>query len=86
MIAYYGQIKFEALAGALSSAGRRALLLAAVRLGLDRGAGQGKLLLGDRGFDVNSFDLEDGNLTVRAANLLGFAPRWRSSSRSSRAS
>ena len=34
--------------------------------------GQGHVLLGDRGYDVNSYDLDDGNLTVRAANLLAF--------------
>jgi uncharacterized protein (AIM24 family) len=32
------------------------------------------LVLGDRGFDINSYDLDDGNLTVRAANLLAFSP------------
>ena len=37
-------------------------------------SGTGKVLLADRGFDVNSFDLDDGNLTIRAYNLLGFAP------------
>jgi hypothetical protein len=29
-------------------------------------------VLGDRGYDINSYDLDDGNLTIRAANLLGF--------------
>lgn len=76
MIAYYGQMKFEAL-----SVGSIAQLVAAsfsaplytrdfmvVR-------GHGKCVLGDRGFDINSYDLQDGNLTVRAGNLLGFEPR-----------
>ena len=35
-------------------------------------AGQGKLVIGDRGYDVNSYDLDDGNLTIKATNLLGF--------------
>ena len=47
--------------------------------------GQGKLILGDRGYDINSYDLDDGNLTVRASSLLGFEPSWSSRSRSSRA-
>ena len=36
--------------------------------------GQGELILGDRGYDINSYDLDDGNLTVRASSLLGFEP------------
>lgn len=35
-------------------------------------SGAGHLILGDRGYDINSFDLDDGNLTLRAANLLAF--------------
>jgi uncharacterized protein (AIM24 family) len=34
--------------------------------------GQGTCVIGDRGYAISSYDLEDGNLTVRAANLLGF--------------
>ena len=34
--------------------------------------GQGHLILGDRGYDINSYDLGDGNLTLRAANLLAY--------------
>ena len=34
--------------------------------------GSGHLILGDRGYDINSYDLGDGNLTLRAANLLAF--------------
>ena len=36
--------------------------------------GAGHLILGDRGYDINSYDIEDGNLTLRAANLLAFEP------------
>ena len=36
--------------------------------------GQGHLILGDRGYDINSYDLEDGNLTIRSGNLLAFQP------------
>ncbi len=35
-------------------------------------SGAGHLILGDRGYDINSYDLDDGNLTLRAANLLAF--------------
>jgi hypothetical protein len=34
--------------------------------------GTGHLILGDRGYDINSFDLDDGNLTIRATNLLAY--------------
>ncbi|MBA9006137.1 AIM24 family protein [Thermomonospora cellulosilytica] len=75
MIAYYGQIRFEALsAGPLD-----ALVAAHFHSPLYAhdwivAQGRGKLLLADRGFDVNSYDLTDGNLTVRAGNLLAFEP------------
>jgi uncharacterized protein (AIM24 family) len=75
MIAYYGQIRFQAL-----SAGPLDLLVAesfhSPLYAHDWivAEGRGKLLLADRGFDVNSFDLDDGNLTIRAANLLAFEP------------
>jgi len=36
--------------------------------------GSGHLILGDRGHDLNSYDIEDGNLTLRASNLLAFEP------------
>ncbi|ROO84188.1 biogenesis AIM24 protein [Actinocorallia herbida] len=75
MIAYYGQIRFAALsAGPLDAlvAGHFHSPLYAHDWVVAEG--QGKLLLGDRGFDLNSYDLEDGNLTVRAANLLAFDP------------
>ena len=75
MIAYYGQIRFEAL-----SAGSFDRLIAAYFASPLYGrdwmvaTGQGKLILGDRGYDINSFDLDDGNLTVRACSLLAFEP------------
>ena len=34
--------------------------------------GSGHLLIGDRGYNINSYDLDDGNLTIRASNLLTF--------------
>lgn len=36
--------------------------------------GSGKMLLADRAFDVNSYDLDNGNLTIRSGNLLAYQP------------
>lgn len=75
MIAYYGQLKFEALSvGSLSSLIASAFSAPMYTHDFMVVSGQGKLILGDRGFDISSFDLGDGNLTVRAGNLLGFDP------------
>lgn len=74
MIAYYGQIKFESLSvGSLGDLIARSFSSPLYHGDFMVANGQGKLILGDRGFDINSYDLEDGNLTVRAANLLGFS-------------
>jgi uncharacterized protein (AIM24 family) len=75
MIAYYGQIDFNGVghgrldrlvAGSFHSPLHAADWIVA--------EGSGKMLLADRAFDVNSYDLEDGNLTVRSGNLLAFEP------------
>ena len=73
MIAYYGQVKFDALAQTSLSA------MVATRFSSPLYAqdwvvtqGHGKVILGDRGFDINSYDLDAGNLTIKATNLLGF--------------
>ncbi len=73
MIAYYGTANFEALAVTSMAA------VVASRFSSPLYAndwvvvsGQGKVIIGDRGFDINSYDLEAGNLTIRASNLLGF--------------
>ena len=73
MIAYYGQVKFEALAATSLTA------MVATRFSSPLYAqdwvvtqGHGKVILGDRGFDINSYDLDNGNLTIKATNLLGF--------------
>ncbi|WP_018656530.1 AIM24 family protein [Actinomadura flavalba] len=75
MIAYYGQISFEALsAGPLDSLVASHFHSPLYAHDWIVASGSGKLLLADRGFDVNSFDLDDGNLTIRAGNLLAFEP------------
>ncbi|MEE1938726.1 AIM24 family protein [Streptomyces sp. TRM 70361] len=75
MIAYYGQISFNGIGhGPLDR-----LVATSFHSPLHASdwvvaEGQGKMLLADRAFDVNSYDLEDGNLTIRSGNLLAFEP------------
>jgi hypothetical protein len=78
MIAYYpaphgGGIKFEPLTAG-SVAGFVATRFSAPLYTRDwvMATGAGHLILGDRGYDINSYNLEEGNLTLRAANLLAF--------------
>jgi len=78
MIAYYGQMQFTALTHGLQG---RMLNMVAQRFSAPTylgdyvvAEGHGKLILGDRGYDINSYDLDDGNLTIRQANLLAFEP------------
>ncbi|MEU4842046.1 AIM24 family protein [Nocardia testacea] len=78
MIAYYGQMRFQALTHGLQG---HLLNMVANQFSAPLftgdyvvAEGQGKLLIGDRGYDINSYDLDDGNLTIRAANLLAFEP------------
>lgn len=80
MIAYYPApgghgIRFEPLSSA-SLGGMVASRFSAPLYTRDWvvATGSGHLLLGDRGYDINSYDIEDGNLTLRAANLLAFDP------------
>ncbi|MGU3290885.1 AIM24 family protein [Williamsia sp. M5A3_1d] len=78
MIAYYGQMQFRTLMQGLQS-GLLSSIAGTISAPMYMGnfvvaEGQGTLIIGDRGFDINSFDLDDGNLTVRAANLLAFEP------------
>ena len=73
MIAYYGNVRFEPL-GQTSMPAIVAARFSSPLYSNDwvLAQGQGKLILGDRGFNINSYDLDDGNLTLRAANLLAF--------------
>ena len=76
MIAHYGDVTFQAVTAFGSARAFLASRFASPVYAQDWvvASGTGKVLLADRGFDVNSFDLDDGNLTIRAHNLLGFAP------------
>ena len=78
MIAYYGQMEFRALTHGLHG-GLLQMVAQQFSAPLYFGdytvaEGQGKLIIGDRGYDINSYDLDAGNLTIRAANLLAFQP------------
>lgn len=73
MIAYYGNLKFESVsAGAYDALVRQSFNSPLYANDFAIVSGHGKLILGDRGYNISSFDLEDGNLTVRGTNVLGF--------------
>ena len=74
MIAYYGNVAFDGVAAWASRDGFMASRFSSPIYIQDWvvAEGQGKVVVADRGYDVQSFDLEDGNLTIRASNLIGF--------------
>ncbi|MFH9662890.1 AIM24 family protein [Streptomyces sp. NPDC017248] len=75
MIAYYGAIEFNGIGlGRLDRLVRTSFHSPLHASDWVVAEGSGKMLLADRAFDVNSFDLDDGNLTIRAGNLLAFQP------------
>lgn len=76
MIAYYGNIRFEAVTAFASQQAWVAARFSSPIYIHDWviAEGQGKLLLGDRGFDINSYTLDEGNLVIKANNLLAFEP------------
>jgi len=73
MIAYYGTANFEAL-GVTNLASMVAARFSSPLYANDWVvvSGQGKVVIGDRGYDINSYDIDAGNLTIKASNLLGF--------------
>ncbi|MFJ7997778.1 AIM24 family protein [Streptomyces sp. NPDC096310] len=75
MIAYYGQINFDGIGhGRFEPLVRSSFHSPLHAADWVVAEGSGKMLLADRAFDVNSFDLEDGNLTIRSGNLLAYEP------------
>ncbi|MFF5564770.1 AIM24 family protein [Streptomyces sp. NPDC012623] len=75
MIAYYGQIGFDGIGhGRFEGLVRSSFHSPLHAADWVVAEGSGKMLLADRAFDVNSFDLEDGNLTIRSGNLLAYQP------------
>ncbi len=75
MIAYYGDARFDAVSSVASAQAFVAARFSSPLYAADWvvASGHGKVVVADRGHDVNSFDLHDGNLTVRARNLLAFS-------------
>ncbi|WP_406113594.1 AIM24 family protein [Streptomyces sp. NBC_01014] len=75
MIAYYGRIDYSGFGnGRLDHLLRSSFHSPIHAADWVVAEGSGKMLLADRAFDVNSYDLEDGNLTIRSGNLLAFEP------------
>ena len=77
MLAYFGTVRFQPVSAYSSAAAWVAARFSSPVYVQDWvvAEGRGKVLLGDRGFDLNAYDLEDGNLTIKAGNLLAFEPR-----------
>ncbi|GAA0387353.1 AIM24 family protein [Streptomyces luteireticuli] len=75
MVAYFGQISFHGIGhGPLDRIIQSSFHSPLHAQDWVVAEGHGKMVLADRAFDVNSYDLEDGNLTVRSGNLLAFEP------------
>ncbi|MFG2695570.1 AIM24 family protein [Kitasatospora sp. NPDC048407] len=78
MIAYYGEMRFSGIGrGVLDRVLEQNFNSPLHASDWVVAEGRGKLLLADRAYDLNSYDLEDGNLTVRSGNLLAFEPTLR---------
>lgn len=75
MIAYYGSLRFETLgSGPFQLLVNEALNSVLYVNDFVVVTGRGKLILGDYGREIASYDLEDGNLTVKSNHVLGFEP------------
>ena len=73
MIAYYGSLRFESIsAGSYDRLIKESFNSPVYANDFVVVTGRGRLILGDRGNNIASYDLEDGNLTVRSSNVLGF--------------
>lgn len=74
MIAYYGHMDFSGVSAFASRAAWVAARFSSPLYVDDWivASGKGMLVIGDRGNDINSYDLEHGNLTIKQTNLCGF--------------
>jgi uncharacterized protein (AIM24 family) len=78
MIAYYGRLQFESLAtGTLSGILLDALNAPNTLQDFVRVTGHGKLILGDNGNDIASYNVENATFTMRAPHILAFSPTLR---------
>jgi uncharacterized protein (AIM24 family) len=77
MLAYYGDVRFEPVTSYASAQAWVAARFSSPVYVQDWviAEGRGKVLLGDRHFDLNSYTLDAGNLTIKAGNLLAFSPQ-----------
>jgi uncharacterized protein (AIM24 family) len=74
MIAYYGQLQFNALGkNLLDMLARHTFNAPAFIEHFIMANGNGQLILGDNGNDIACYDIDDANLTVKASHLLGFS-------------
>lgn len=73
MIAYYGSLRFETLGSSVLDVLVKESFNAPLYVqDFVVVTGSGKLVLGDRGNDIASYDIENGNITIKSANVLGF--------------
>lgn len=73
MIAFYGNLSFEALGSSLLDIlTLRAFNAPKYINNFVVAHGSGQLILGDNGNDIACYDLDAANMTIRAKNLLGF--------------
>ena len=73
MIAFYGALRFEAMGNSLLDILVKHAFNAPKYIhDFVVAQGQGQLILGDNGFDIACYDLDNANMTLRVQNLLGF--------------
>jgi uncharacterized protein (AIM24 family) len=75
MIAYYGSLRFESLGSNLLDILVKEAFNAPLYIhDFVVVTGSGKLILGDRGNDIASYNIEKGNITIKSSHVIGFEP------------
>jgi uncharacterized protein (AIM24 family) len=73
MVAFYGQLQFEALGSSVVDILiKQSFNAPAYIQNFIIAKGHGKLIIGDNGNDIASYDLDNANMTIKAKHLLGF--------------
>lgn len=73
MIAYFGQLRFEAMgASTLSALVCESFNAPTYRHEFMSVSGNGKCILGDNGKDISSFNVEDATFTIKAQHVLAY--------------